>query len=68
MWKIDPKDKHIHKKQTILYKNLHVEHIYNSGTILWNSRGGGKGKENDGASMISEYRTSVQAEYMKICV
>jgi hypothetical protein len=37
MWKINPKDKHIHKIKDITYANLYAEHVYNNETILWNS-------------------------------
>jgi hypothetical protein len=36
MWRTDPKDNHMHKKQT-LYKHLQVEYVGKSGTILWSS-------------------------------
>jgi hypothetical protein len=41
MWKIDPKDKHIHKNMIIT--NMYVEHAYNIGTTKRNS--GKEGKE-----------------------
>jgi hypothetical protein len=42
MWKIDPKDKHIHKNKHE-HIQTHVEHVCNSETTLWNS--GKEGKE-----------------------
>jgi hypothetical protein len=44
-WKIEPKDKHIHKKQTWSYTNSFVEHVCNSGAILWNLGKEGKKRE-----------------------
>jgi hypothetical protein len=41
-WKIDPKNKHTHEKNMIIY-NSYVEHACNSGTTLWNS--GKEGRE-----------------------
>jgi hypothetical protein len=43
MKKIDPKDKHIHKTNIIIYKHIwRVEHVCNSGTTLQNFRKEGK--------------------------
>jgi hypothetical protein len=42
IWKIDPKDKHIHKNMHD-YTQTYVNHICNSGTTLWNL--GEQGKE-----------------------
>jgi hypothetical protein len=42
-WKIEPKDKHIHKKQTHPYTNSYMEHVYQGGTTLeLGERGKGK--------------------------
>jgi hypothetical protein len=35
----------MYTKQTSSYTNVHVEHLYNSGTILWNLGKEGKEKE-----------------------
>jgi hypothetical protein len=35
-WKIDPKNKHIHKNK-YYHIQTHVEHVCNSGTTVWNS-------------------------------
>jgi hypothetical protein len=43
MWKIDPKHKHMHKKQARSYTNSYAVHVYNSETTLWNL--GKEGKE-----------------------
>jgi hypothetical protein len=41
-WKIDSKDKHMHKT-SMIYRNSDEEHVCNSGTSLWNL--GEEGKE-----------------------
>jgi hypothetical protein len=53
MWKVDPKDNHIHEKQASSYTNSYVVHGSNSETTLWNLGERGKGKENDKESLIS---------------
>jgi hypothetical protein len=49
MWKIDLKDKHIHESKHD-HIQTHVEHVCNSGTILWNL--GKEGKERERASTV----------------
>jgi hypothetical protein len=59
LWKIDPKDKRIHKNKYDTH--LHVEHVCNNGTSLWHS-GRGEGIEND-----SQYQNiSLQVEGIMI--
>jgi hypothetical protein len=43
VWKVKPKDKHIHKNKHDRYTSSYVEHACNSGSILWNL--GKEGKE-----------------------
>jgi hypothetical protein len=46
MWKIDPKDKYIHKyKHDYMY--IYVEHVFNSGTIWGDQEEEGEEKGMD---------------------
>jgi hypothetical protein len=66
-WKIDPKDKHIHKISMITYK-LICRTCFQSWNYSMELREGGKGKDNDRQQAISKYITSLQVEAKTICI
>jgi hypothetical protein len=60
MWKTDPKDKHMHKTKHN-HIHLYIEHVCNSGIIIWNS--GEEGKEKRMMeSTILKYTASMQVD------
>jgi hypothetical protein len=67
MWKIDQKDKHIHKTKHD-HIHIYIENMFEIVELFYGTRGREEGKENDRASTIAKYIASVQEVDMVICI
>jgi hypothetical protein len=66
-WKIDPKDKHIHKNKHD-YTQIYKQNVFVTVELLYDMLGRRERKKNDRVSTKLKYITSVNVEDIMICI